>query len=62
MQIVLRQLCGTCLSDEEMDTLVHKILTEAAVKDGLRYEVFERVFATAELNMIVEMPVYMASM
>ena len=45
-----------------MDTLVHKILTEADVKDGLRYEVFERVFANAELNMIVDMPVYMASM
>lgn len=62
LEILLRQSCGTCLSDEEMNALLHKIFAEAGVEEGLSNDLFARVFEDIELNMTAEMPVYMASM
>lgn len=62
LQIVLRQLCGTCLSDEEMEQLLTKTFVQAGVKDGLTPEIFYKVFKDSEMNMEVQIPLYMPGM
>eukprot|EP00210_Caulerpa_lentillifera_P001975 g1894.t1 len=62
LSIVLRQLCGTCLSDDEMDQLLNKVFIQAGVKDGLTPEIFYTVFKDSELNMDVEIPLYLPGM
>lgn len=62
LEIILRQLCGTCLKDEELTEIVHRVFEAAGESDVLSEEFFLNVFQDMELNMAVEFPVYMASM
>ena len=55
MQIVLRQLAGNSLSDQDLDALISKTLTQAGCPGGLNLKAFSQSLAGADLsNMEVE--------
>jgi serine/threonine-protein phosphatase 2B regulatory subunit len=58
MQIMLRQLAGSSLSDEDINTLVKRALTEAGAPHGLTLQQFQQTLSAQELaGMVVEVPV-----
>jgi serine/threonine-protein phosphatase 2B regulatory subunit len=57
MQIMLRQLAGSTLSDEDINTLVRRALTEAGSPQGLTLQAFKQTLPATELaGMVVEVP------
>lgn len=57
MQIMLRQLAGSTLSDDEINTLVRRALAEAKAPQGLTLEAFKSTLSAQELSgMVVEVP------
>lgn len=57
MQIMLRQLAGSTLSDEEINTLVRRALSEAQAPQGLTLRDFKETLSAQELaGMVVEVP------
>eukprot|EP00803_Ostreobium_quekettii_P008973 evm.model.scf_437EXC.10 EVM.evm.TU.scf_437EXC.10 scf_437EXC:65310-65732(-) len=59
LDLVLRQLAGTCLSEKEVGELVQLAFEEAGAKDQLSLEDFSKALKGRELNMVVEIPVQM---
>jgi hypothetical protein len=57
MQIMLRQLAGSSLSDEDINALVRRALAEAKAPQGLTLKAFKETLAPHELaGMVVEVP------
>jgi len=54
--LILRNLCGTCLSEDEIDALIAKAFAEAGKEDHLSKETFVNIFKDVDLNMQVEIP------
>lgn len=54
---MLRQLAGSSLSDEDINTLVRRALAEAGRPQGLTLEAFKQTLSAHELDgMVVEVP------
>lgn len=57
MQIMLRQLAGSTLSDEDINALVRRALAEAGCPQGLTLQAFKDTLSADELaGMVVEVP------
>lgn len=57
MQIMLRQLAGSTVSDEDINTLVKRALAEANAPQGLTLQKFKETLSAQELaGMVVEVP------
>eukprot|EP00879_Flechtneria_rotunda_P006048 GHRR01006361.1.p1 GENE.GHRR01006361.1~~GHRR01006361.1.p1 ORF type:complete len:177 (+),score=40.60 GHRR01006361.1:232-762(+) len=57
MQIMLRQLAGSSLTDDDISCLVRKALQEADSPQGLTLEAFKKVLKPQDLQgMVVEVP------
>lgn len=57
MQIMLRQLAGSSLSDEDINSLVKRALAEAGAPHGLTLQKFKETLSAQELaGMVVEVP------
>lgn len=57
MQIMLRQLAGSSLSDEDINALVRRALAEAKAPQGLSLKAFKETLSPQELaGMVVEVP------
>ncbi len=57
MQIMLRQLAGSSLSDEDINALVKRALSEAGAPHGLTLQQFQATLSADELSgMVVDVP------
>lgn len=57
MQIMLRQLAGSSLTDDDINCLVSRAIQEAASPEGLTFKVFRDTLSPKDLgNMVVEIP------
>lgn len=57
MQIMLRQLAGSSLSDDDITALVRRALQEAGSPEGLSVKDFRNVITPQDLaGMVVEVP------
>lgn len=57
MQIMLRQLAGSSLSDDDINTLVRRALSEAGSPQGLDLQAFKDTLSADDLSgMVVEVP------
>jgi hypothetical protein len=57
MQLMLRQLAGSTLSDDDITTLVSRALAEAGAPQGLSLQAFKDTLSAGELSgMVVEVP------
>lgn len=57
MQIMLRQLAGSTLSDEDINTLVRRALAEAGSPQGISLAAFKQTLSAEDLEgMVVEVP------
>mmetsp|Transcript_5238 Transcript_5238/g.11462 ORF Transcript_5238/g.11462 Transcript_5238/m.11462 type:complete len:176 (+) Transcript_5238:110-637(+) len=58
MGVMLRQLAGSSLSEEELRELVEKVMEEAGARDGLDFDAFKKALEGSDLSgMVVEVPV-----
>lgn len=57
MQIMLRQLAGSSLTDDDINCLVSRALTEADSTQGLTLQAFRNTLSPKDLgNMVVQVP------
>lgn len=58
MEIVLRQLAGSSLSDEELKSIIRKVMKNAAASDrGLTFAEYRAALEGQEISLHVEVPI-----